>query len=56
MKREGYRVYTAVDGEKELELARQVIPDLLVLDIMLPKLDGFELCRILRRESNGPRY
>ena len=54
LEREGYNVLTAVDGEQGLELARTSRPDLVVLDIMLPKLDGLEVCRILRRESNVP--
>ncbi len=54
LEREGYRALTAQDGERGLELARQSRPDLVILDIMLPRLDGFELCRVLRRESNIP--
>jgi DNA-binding response OmpR family regulator len=52
--RQGYDVCTATDGLAALEVARQERPDLVVLDIMLPKLDGFEVCRILRREMNVP--
>ena len=52
--KEGYQVLTAVDGEQGLEAAREEKPDLILLDIMLPKLDGFEVCRILRRETNIP--
>jgi DNA-binding response OmpR family regulator len=52
--RQGYDVCTAADGLAALEVARQEHPDLIVLDIMLPKLDGFEVCRILRREMNVP--
>ena len=52
--KEGYSVLTAGDGEKGLETARETSPDLIILDIMLPKLDGFEVCRILRRESTTP--
>jgi two-component system OmpR family response regulator len=54
LEREGYNVLTAVDGEQGLEVARTSRPDMVVLDIMLPKLDGLEVCRILRRESNVP--
>jgi len=54
LEREGYRVHTAVDGEEGLEAARIFLPDLIVLDIMLPKLDGLEVCRILRQESDVP--
>lgn len=52
--RQGYEVCTATDGLAALEIARQEHPDLVVLDIMLPKLDGFEVCRILRREMSVP--
>lgn len=52
--RQNYQVETASDGQKAVELARQIHPDLIVLDLMLPKLDGFEVCRILRQEMNTP--
>jgi len=52
--REGYEVVVAEDGERALSVARQTIPDLIVLDIMLPRLDGLEVCRILRKEMNVP--
>ncbi len=52
--RQGYEVRTATDGLQALEMARQEQPDLIVLDVMLPGLDGFEVCRILRQESNVP--
>ena len=54
LEHEGYRVLAAQDGEEGLNLTRQDSPDLVLLDIMLPRLDGFELCRILRRESDVP--
>lgn len=54
LEREGYTVIHAADGIQGLELAHQENPDLLVLDIMLPRLDGFSVCRILRQESNVP--
>jgi DNA-binding response OmpR family regulator len=54
LSRQGYQVDTAVDGELALQIARQTHPNLIVLDIMLPKLDGFEVCRILRQEMNVP--
>lgn len=51
---EGYGVETAADGERGLELVRAGAHDLLILDVMLPKLDGLTLCRIVRRESTVP--
>ena len=54
LEREGYLVHTATDGGDGLELARRLNPSLILLDIMLPTLDGFEVCRILRRESEVP--
>ncbi len=52
--RQGYQVCTARDGLTALEVARRELPDAIILDIMLPGLDGFEVCRILRRETNVP--
>ncbi len=54
LSRQGYEVFTAADGRAALEMARQKKPDLIVLDIMLPGLDGFEVCRILRQEMTVP--
>jgi DNA-binding response OmpR family regulator len=54
LEREGYQVATAVDGESGLAVARAERPDLIILDLMLPGLDGFEVCRILRREMTVP--
>jgi DNA-binding response OmpR family regulator len=54
LSRQGYEVYTAMNGLAALEVARRERPDLIVLDVMLPKLDGFEVCRILRPEMNVP--
>ncbi|HEY2980036.1 MAG TPA: response regulator, partial [Anaerolineales bacterium] len=54
LQKEGYTVEVAGDGRKALDAARALRPDLLVLDIMLPELDGFEVCRILRKEMNTP--
>jgi DNA-binding response OmpR family regulator len=52
--RQGYAVEKASDGMSGVNLAREAHPDLIVLDIMLPVLDGFEVCRILRQEMNTP--
>jgi len=48
---EGYEVITALDGEQAVERAVAEKPDLIVLDIMMPKLDGYETCRILKKEA-----
>lgn len=52
--RQGYSVVTTGDGRAAIELARKEKPDLILLDIMLPGLDGFEVCRILRQETSVP--
>lgn len=52
LKKQGYEVETTGDGTSALETARRLHPDLIVLDIMLPGMDGFEVCRILRQEMN----
>jgi two-component system, OmpR family, alkaline phosphatase synthesis response regulator PhoP len=48
---EGYEVITALDGEQALEKARAEKPDLIVLDIMMPKLDGYETCKQLKGDA-----
>ena len=52
LRRDGHCVLTASDGEEGLRIARERKPDLVVLDLMLPKLDGIEVCRALRAESD----
>jgi DNA-binding response OmpR family regulator len=54
LERDGHQVLTAHDGRMALELARQRRPDLIVLDLMLPGLDGLEVCRQLRGETQVP--
>jgi len=54
LRKEGYDVVTASDGEQAIEVARREKPDLLILDIMLPRISGFEVCRILRKEMTVP--
>jgi DNA-binding response OmpR family regulator len=54
LRAEGYEVIEAADGELALSEARENSPDLVVLDVMLPKLDGLTVCRILRKESQVP--
>ena len=51
--REGYETLEALDGETGLELGRTADPDLILLDVMLPKLGGFEICRQLRDEGSA---
>jgi DNA-binding response OmpR family regulator len=50
----GYAVTAAYDGRQALELARQTAPDLIVLDLMLPMVEGLDVCRLLRAESKIP--
>ena len=52
--KEGYITFTAKDGPSGLEIARTKFPDLIILDVMLPGLDGLSVCRILRRELEVP--
>ncbi|MFP3853777.1 MAG: response regulator [Anaerolineales bacterium] len=54
LRAEGYEVDTAADGEEGLAMARASDHDLLVLDVMLPRLDGLTLCRVIRKESDVP--
>ncbi len=52
--RQGYTALSAADGRVGLETARRERPDLIILDVMLPGIDGLELCRVVRREMNVP--
>src|SRR5512137_1301911 len=54
LKQQGYDVLMAADGAAGLEAARSGKPDLVILDVMLPKMDGYEVCRVLRRETTVP--
>ena len=54
LEQEGFQVSTAADGERGLAMAREFDPDLIILDIMLPRVDGLEVCRVLRRRSDVP--
>lgn len=54
LRKEGYEVVTATDGAEALNVARREKPDLIILDIMLPRLSGFEVCRVLRKEMIVP--
>ncbi len=48
LKKEGYNVYTASNGQEAVAEAKKILPDLIILDIMMPKMDGIEACRIMR--------
>src|SRR5688572_31231448 len=54
LEKDGYQVLAAYDGQSALELARHRQPDLLVLDLMLPRVNGLDICRILRAETTMP--
>jgi DNA-binding response OmpR family regulator len=54
LEKNGFRVTTAADGQFALAIARREKPDLVILDLLLPHMDGREVCRILRRESDIP--
>ena len=54
LEREGYKVVAAGDGDKAIHLARSERPDLIILDLMLPAVNGIEVCRVLRREMDLP--
>jgi len=54
LEKQGYNVEAVSDGQAALTAARELHPDLIVLDLMLPLLDGFEVCRILRQEMTVP--
>ena len=48
LKKDGYQVFTATNGQEGVAVAKKVLPDLIILDIMMPKMDGIEACRIMR--------
>ena len=54
LKREGYETLEAFDGEEAVNLAKEEKPDLILLDVMLPKMDGFSVCKAIRQTSNVP--
>lgn len=54
LEREGYQVMAAYEGKSALDMARKQSPDLIVLDLMLPEISGWDICRTLRKESEVP--
>jgi two-component system alkaline phosphatase synthesis response regulator PhoP len=48
LKQEGYQVFTATNGQEAITVAKKVLPDLILLDVMMPKMDGIEACRLMR--------
>src|SRR6516165_6524298 len=54
LREEGYKVCSAADGIAALDVMKQDAPDLVLLDVMLPGVDGLEVCRLIRRESDVP--
>ncbi len=54
LRKQGYEVLIAADGPSALDFARKESPDLIILDLMLPGMDGLEVCRLLRKEMNTP--
>ena len=53
-KKEGYQTVIAVDGQEALDVFQRERPDIILLDVMMPKIDGFEVCRVIRKTSNVP--
>lgn len=54
LEKDGYKVLIAYDGEEAIRIATSEEPDLILLDIMLPKIDGFSVCKTLRQKLNTP--
>lgn len=54
LKKEGYQVIKAADGEEGVKMAMEENPDLILLDIMMPKMDGYEACKKIREKKNTP--
>jgi DNA-binding response OmpR family regulator len=55
LKAEGYEVVSAMDGVEALEKAKKEMPDLIILDLMLPKMDGYKVCGLLKRDARYAR-
>jgi two-component system alkaline phosphatase synthesis response regulator PhoP len=52
LKKEGFKVYTASNGEEGVKMTQQMSPSLILLDVMMPKMDGIETCQIIRKDLN----
>lgn len=52
LKKEGYKVFTANNGEEAINLVQQINPALVILDVMMPKMDGIEVCQVIRNDLN----
>jgi two-component system alkaline phosphatase synthesis response regulator PhoP len=56
LKQAGFEVISAADGEEAVKKAKASLPALVVLDLMLPEIDGLEVCKLLRRDPPRPRF
>lgn len=54
LKQSGYEIFLSSRGDEAISKAKEILPDLIILDLMLPVLDGFDVCRIIRQEMNVP--
>jgi two-component system alkaline phosphatase synthesis response regulator PhoP len=52
IRKEGYKVFTAANGEEAIKLTQQLNPSLILLDVMMPKMDGIETCQVIRKDLN----
>ena len=52
LKKEGYKVFSASNGEEGVKMVQQIHPSLILLDVMMPKMDGIETCQIIRKDLN----
>ena len=52
LKKEGYKVFTAANGEEGVKMVQQIHPSLILMDVMMPKLDGIEACQVIRKDLN----
>lgn len=52
LKKEGYKVFTATNGEEGVKMVQQIHPSLILMDVMMPKMDGIEACQVIRKDLN----